>query len=138
MLTEAVRRVQQILKMKTLNEVQTKSPVPGANRKVRGVISGAPLDIGTEDMKKEMKGDRVTAVKRLPTRYQGKLVDSLSVLLQFEGDVPQKVMIGCMCFNVREFVAQPLRCFKCQRIGHVADQCKSKAVLENMNMAAEQ
>lgn len=78
MLIEAVSRVQQILKMKTLNEVQIKSPVPGANRKVRGAISGVPLDIAIEEMKKEMKGDRVTAVKRLPTRYQGKLVDSLS------------------------------------------------------------
>lgn len=38
----------------------------------------------------------------------------------------EKVMIGCMSFPVREYVPKSLRCFKCQRIGHVVDQCKSK------------
>lgn len=96
LLVETVDVVQQekILRMKNLNGVRIKSHVPGANWKIRGVISGVPLEVSMEDLKKEIKGGKVTVVKRLPTRFQGKIVDSLSVLLQFEGTMQQKVMVG--------------------------------------------
>ncbi|XP_034065952.1 uncharacterized protein LOC117542404 [Gymnodraco acuticeps] len=127
MLIELMNAKQQekLLKMKTLNEVRIKCHVPGANRKILGVISGVPIEIGIEELKKEIKGGKVSVVKRLPTRYQGKIVDSLSVLLQFEETIQQKIMIGCMSFPVREFIPKLLRCFKCQRFGHVADKCKA-------------
>lgn len=31
-----------------------------------------------------------------------------------------------MCYDVRPYVPPPLRCFKCQRFGHVAAVCKGK------------
>lgn len=128
MLIETVNKTQleSILKMKTLNEVRIKSHIPGANRKIRGVISGVPIDLSIEDLKKEIKGGKVTVEKRLSTRYQGNVVDSLSVLLQFEGAIPDKVKIGFLSYPVREYIPRPLRCFKCQRFGHIAGQCRAK------------
>ena len=52
----------------------------------------------------------------------------LSVLLRFEKVRPGKVQIGFLSFNVREFVPSPLQCFTCQRMGHVAVQCKGKKI----------
>ncbi|KAJ4934742.1 hypothetical protein JOQ06_007525 [Pogonophryne albipinna] len=37
---------------------------------MRGVISGVPMEISIEELKKEIKGGKVSVVKRLPTRYQ--------------------------------------------------------------------
>ncbi len=34
--------------------------------------------------------------------------------------------MGYMSYDVREFIPAPLRCFKCQRMGHTAGQCKGK------------
>ena len=31
-----------------------------------------------------------------------------------------------LSYPVREFVPRPLRCFKCQRFGHIAGQCRAK------------
>ena len=129
MLIETVNKAQQekVLKMKTLSEVQIKSYIPGINKKIRGVITGVPTDISLDEISKEIKGGgRVTVEKRLSTRYQGKIVDSLSVLLQFEGAIMEKVVIGCLSYPVREYVPRPLRCYKCQRFGHIAGQCRAK------------
>ena len=40
--------------------------------------------------------------------------------------MPSKVQMGYMCYPVREYIPHPLRCFKCQRFGHVAAQCRGK------------
>lgn len=43
-----------------------------------------------------------------------------------EETLPGKIYIGYMCYNVRLYIPPPLRCFKCQRFGHVAAVCKGK------------
>ena len=55
-------------------------------------------------------------VKSLISRKKGQRSESLSVMLRFEKVLPGKVQ--------REFVPCALQRFKCQRMGHVAAQCK--------------
>ncbi|MGL5710893.1 MAG: hypothetical protein ACRCW9_08670, partial [Cetobacterium sp.] len=53
--------------------------------------------------------------------------DSLSVMLQFEEEVlSTRVMVGFMSYSVREYIPPPLRCYKCQRFGHVAAVCTGR------------
>lgn len=63
---------------------------------------------------------------RLQRRRDGVKSDSLSVVLDFKDALPKHVMLGFISYEVREYVPTPLRCFKCQRFGHTASQCKSK------------
>ena len=58
---------------------------------------------------------------------EGIKCDSLSGMITFkEEKLPEKIYIGYMCYNVRLYIPPPLRCFKCQRFGHVAAVCKGK------------
>lgn len=96
-------------------------------RGARGVITGVALGENLEEIKKNIKGGTVLTIKRLLAKRNGEKVESTSLLLGFkELRIPEKVMIGYMSFKVREFIPPPMRCFKCQRYGHVAANCNGK------------
>lgn len=93
----------------------------------RGVITGIPTDVSEEEMKDNMIGAKVLEVKRLSTTRNGEKCNSLSVMIKFdEAKLPGKVYIGYMSYEVRPYIPPPLRCFKCQKYGHVAAICKGK------------
>jgi len=55
------------------------------------------------------------------------LRESKSVFLQFTtADLPSEVKVGYMLFRVKQYIPRPLRCFKCNRYGHVANHCRGK------------
>lgn len=94
---------------------------------IQGVISGIPTDISEEQIKDNMTGAKVLEVKRLTTTRNGEKCNSLSVMIKFnESKLPGKVYIGYMSYEVRPYILPPLRCFKCQKYGHVAAICKDK------------
>lgn len=91
----------------------------GESRVTRGVITGIPVDEDLEKLKRSIFGGQVSEAKRLLRTVEGKRVESLSVLLEFQqSELPEKVRIGCMSFPVRPCIPPPLRCYKCQRYGH--------------------
>ncbi|XP_049912384.1 uncharacterized protein LOC126397555 [Epinephelus moara] len=96
---------------------------------VKGVIYGIPNVEDLGRLRENIKGGTVTNVRRLKTWRLGEKVDSMSVLLEFnEGKLPDSVFVGFMRYNVREYVPPPLRCYKCQKYGHIAAYCKGKQV----------
>lgn len=95
--------------------------------RIRGVITGIPEKESMEGMCANIKNVKVSEAKRLKTKTEGVVCDSLSVLLTFEEEIlPEKVFIGYMSYDVKMYIPPPLRCFNCQRYGHVAAACKGK------------
>lgn len=122
-------RVQQngLMKCKSLLGKEVKPQVWEDRRKVMGVISGVSTEITEEEIRDNVRGVRVTRVKRLPFTRDGVKGPSLSVLLILEEDkIPERVRIGYVSYIVRPYIAPPMRCFKCQHFGHIAAACKSK------------
>lgn len=113
-----------ILKKETLNKVKITSHIPGIKTRQRGVITGIPISVSIDEIKESLKGGEIVDAKRL-TKGKEKII-SMSVLLWFKNTMPSKVQLGYMSYPVREYVPHPLRCFKCQRFGHVATQCRGK------------
>lgn len=96
-------------------------------RATRGVISVIPTIVTTDEIKENVKGAKVLEVKRLKANRNGEKFDSLSVMIKFEEPVlPNKIYIGYMSYEVRPFIPPPLRCYKCQKYGHIAAVCKGK------------
>ena len=91
---------------------------------VKGVIYGVSADITENEMKEQIMGDVIVKeVKRFKARSDGN--PNAPVLLTFDGDsLPPRVFIGCLSFQVKKYERPPLRCFKCQRFGHVAASCR--------------
>ncbi|XP_014832393.1 PREDICTED: uncharacterized protein LOC106910304 [Poecilia mexicana] len=101
--------------------------IMGENKKIRGVIYGIPLDEDLDKIKRSVVGAKVNNLKRLSKTVDEKRVGSLSILIEFEEkELPKNIKIGYLNFQVRPYVPPPLRCFKCQRYGHIAAVCKGK------------
>ena len=116
----------QLMKLTQLDGRNVKTHVPGFVAKRRGVITYVPLDMDMNEIKQALSGVKLIEAKRLQTTKGGTKTDSLSVLLTFEESLPSEVRIGWSNYKVREYIPEPLRCFKCQRMGHTASQCKGK------------
>lgn len=101
--------------------------IPEERNWIRGVISGIPLDVSDEMIKRSVKGAAVKEVRRLKCFRNNEKTDSLSVMLAFdESKLPERVFLGFFSYGVRVYIPPPLRCFKCQKYGHVAAVCRGK------------
>ncbi len=99
----------------------------GETRMKHGVITGIPIEEDLERLKQSISGGEVRKIKRLQKTMNGERVDSLSILLEFQDSVlPERVKIGYMSFAVRPYIPPPIRCYRCQRYGHIAAVCKGK------------
>ena len=48
--------------------------------------------------------------------------------LEFINEVPEEVFIGRMRYSVEPYTPEPVQCFKCQKFGHIAENCNSRQV----------
>ena len=93
--------------------------------KSRAVISGVPLDLSEADVIELAKTSTVSFAKRLKRKTEQGYINSLSVLIGFKSDiVPEAVKIGYLLFRTKPFTPSPKRCFKCNRYGHIAKNCR--------------
>ena len=95
----------------------------------RGGIYNVSSDISTDDLTACLASQGVKFVKRFRFKSSdsSELKDSKSDFLQFTTAVlPGEVKIGYLFFRVKQYVPRPLRCFRCNRYGHVAGHCRGK------------
>lgn len=94
---------------------------------MKGVITGISTDVSVESIKRNLSGAVVVDVKRLKYVKNEQKVDSLSVMIHFDAEkFPEKVYLGYLSYVVRPYIPPPIRCFKCQKFGHVAAVCNGK------------
>lgn len=117
---------EKFLQAETLNGERINAHIPGNAAKMKGVIYDVPLTMTMDEIMQEVKGGKVLKATRLQMHRRGVKSDSFSVLLEFEKSMPKKIRMGYLSYDVREYIPAPLRCFKCQRMGHTAGQCKGK------------
>lgn len=105
--------------------VKVESLVPrGSKQGVKGVIYGVFAGLSEKEIFENVKGAQVTDVMRFKRRDG---TGDEPVLLTFkDGTLPQRVFLGNMAYNVKEYIKPPLRCYNCQKFGHIAGACRGK------------
>ena len=93
----------------------------------KGVITGIATNFDEDEIKAACKKFGVIDVKRLTRKYQGCIVKCLSVCLTFNTPkLPSVLTIGYEKFQVKPYIPHVIRCYNCQRLGHIASNCRSK------------
>lgn len=93
----------------------------------RGVIYCPDLlNCTIENIKEELKSQKVIDVVRIKSRKSGSLQETPNHILTFDTPtLPKKINVSFYSLKVRLFIPSPLRCFRCQKFGHRSTQCES-------------
>ena len=118
-------QIERALKMQVVGKAVVVKVVKVGEQGSKGVIYGIPLAIEMKELVKNLKEKcgAVQSAKRLTKGIEKK--ETESVLVQFSTkELPAELFFGYMRYRVREFTHKPIRCYKCQKFGHVAKICK--------------
>ncbi|XP_064462077.1 uncharacterized protein LOC135372384 [Ornithodoros turicata] len=88
---------------------------------VKGVISESDLlDCSESELQEGLQQHGVVAVKRIVMRRDGKEIPTKHIILCFKlHKLPDTIKAGYLSCNVRAYIPNPSRCYKCQRFGTV-------------------
>ena len=82
-----------------------------------------------EEIKKELKSQGLTDVKRVSIKRNNKIIHTNRYIMTLELPViTPKIKIGYTVERVGQFIPNHLRCYKCQKYRHHQDKCNGKSV----------
>ena len=106
--------------------LEVTEPFTKVNRKTyvsnRGIIFGVEEDITNDELSNAL-GVRA---ERILKRRAGAMTQTAQVILHFEGPIQEYVRLGWKRHRVSPYIPEPVRCFKCQRFGHIAANCAAR------------
>ena len=67
-------------------------------------------------------------MKRITRKVNGEIIKTNAFIITFERTtIPSEIKVAYHRVKVRQYMPYPMRCFKCQRFGHITKYCKSKS-----------
>lgn len=131
-----IQYIPTLLKATKLGKFNIKCSLPMNENICSGVIGPIENDIPIEDLELMVKCHEaeIAKITRLPKFVKSNEDDqrmrkqpSMTIKIDFKTTtLPNKVYIESMAFSVRKYNFPPLRCYKCQKFGHMASGCKRK------------
>ncbi|XP_064475390.1 uncharacterized protein LOC135389255 [Ornithodoros turicata] len=95
---------------------------------VKGVISEEELLMCSDsEIEEGLREHGVVSARRIIMRRDSKEIPTKHVVLSFQlHTLPTTIHAGYLNCNVRHYVPNPRRCFKCQRFGHGSQTCRGQ------------
>ncbi|KAF2347237.1 Zinc finger CCHC-type [Trinorchestia longiramus] len=123
-----IGKLTSLLAVKRLGKWTVNCSQPVSQMQSWGVIKGIHQSVNVEDIKAsaDCGSSELLSVARIP-RYSGGIKEeSSAVKLGSAGtQCPSHIYVGFTRYAVFPFNAPPRRCYRCQRLGHVAVNCNS-------------
>lgn len=83
------------------------------------------LNCTIDEAKIELEPEGVIDIKRITKKVEDEIRDTPLHIVTFNTPtLPKKMKIAFHCVEVRPYIPNPLRCFKCFRFGHISELCR--------------
>ena len=80
------------------------------------------------EIRDELKDQGVVGVNRVTPKKEGKVIPTNTLFLTFgPPELPKEITVGYLKVKVALFVPNPMRCFNCNKFGHMNQNCKVAA-----------
>ncbi len=118
-------QIEKILKTEQIAGLQVEVTTHPTLNLCKGVVNHEDFATENEDeLLSFFKSYGVTEVYRIRRKENGKEIPTSTLILTFNlPSLPEYVSCGYYNLRVRQYVPNPLRCFKCQRFGHTQQRC---------------
>ena len=125
------RTIMDLCKIQKLGEWEVKCNLPYAKRVHCGVLQGVHPLIPEDEISESLTNagfpfEKLTRIHR--TTSEGR-VKTHSVKVDFLiplDELPREILVNYNPCRLRPYEHNPVRCFKCQKFGHVSSQCKTQ------------
>ena len=127
---------EQILRSTHLGDVAIVTSLPNSEKRKqqeatqprhqRVVITGVPKDINDRAVIEETGA---IEVRRIYKRSSGTKEPTTALVLSYNcsiEEIPSRVQIGYLTFKTRTYIPLVTRCYKCQKYGHIAANCRKE------------
>jgi hypothetical protein len=107
------------------NKKDTEPSTTGLTNMFKTVIVGVPETITVEEIAEE------TGCKKAVKLYKGQGMNKTltsAVLLIYDNTPPEYTYLGFNRHKTYDYKPTPLRCYKCQRFGHTANNCNNRDI----------
>ena len=80
------------------------------------------------EIRDELKDQGVVGLNRVTLKKEGKVIPTNTLFLTFGSpELPKEITVVYLKVKVALFVPNPMRCFNCNRFGHMSQRCKVAA-----------
>ena len=116
-------QIAKIQSLKCIAGLQVKVEVHPTLNLCKGVVMHEVFaSESEEDLRSFFEPEGVANVHRIRPNVYGNFVPSATLNLTFDRpSLPDRIRCGFLNLQVRQYVPNPLRCFKCQRFGHTQE-----------------
>ena len=132
LLVECSRKGQadSLLRSTTLHDLSIEVVPHRTLNSSKGVVRSPDLSgVSEQEMTDELGEQGVIHVKRISITKNGHTIQTNTYILTFDTPRPPKeIKAGYLNIPVTQYIANPLRCFNCQKYGHGKGSCRSSLI----------
>jgi len=94
------------------------------------VISGVPVDVDLEELKKIADCESITRISR---RINGSETGTETCILNYDRELalPVTIKLAFLSFKIRNYIPNPMQCKNCYKFGHTAKHCRHTVICSN-------
>ncbi|GBM93400.1 hypothetical protein AVEN_151655-1 [Araneus ventricosus] len=129
--SSSLRQSEQLLSITKFGDIPITVSAHASLNYTRGVMSSDEfLMVSDSEFVSGLEAQKVIAARRITLKRDGQIIPTRHVILTFDTPVlPKKITAGYISCDIRPYIPNPVRCFKCQRFGHTKTACRVSSAL---------